>query len=227
VNALPLRLVRLWERLRYDRYWRSRASDWSYGINIIDQAISSGLYRTVLDAGCGRGDVVAHLLRQGYQACGVELSAHAVSHGVVKTGEVMQGSLDKLPFPDRSFDLVFSSEVLEHIAADRIPVVVRELVRICRTRLFLTISLRPSSQNNAFHVTLHPRHWWEDQFLQAGVHTNRTLVDRWQQRGPFTNREVLERGPASAIIDEMETFITQKPYSFCGELEPWYFVFDR
>jgi hypothetical protein len=59
------------------------------------------------------------------------------------------------------------------------------------------------------------------------VRANRPLVDRWQQRGPFTNREVLERGPASAIIDEMEAFIAQEPYSFCGELEPWYFVFDR
>jgi SAM-dependent methyltransferase len=182
VIALPLGVVRLWERLRYDRYWRSHPSNWSYGINVINQALSTGSYRQIFDAGCGNGEVVAHLLRLGYEARGVELSAHAVSHGLVNTGEVVQGSLEKLPFPDQSFDLVFSSEVLEHIPAERIPAVARELVRICRTRLFLTISLRPSSQNNAYHVTLRPRDWWENQFIQAGVHPNRQLVDCWQQR---------------------------------------------
>jgi SAM-dependent methyltransferase len=227
VNGLPLGLVRWWERIRYDRYWRSRPGNWSYGINVIDQAVATGSYRKILDAGCGKGDVVAHLLNRGYEACGVELSAHAVTHGVVRTGEVMQGSLDKLPFSDRRFDLVFSSEVLEHISAERIPAVARELVRVCRTRLFLTISLRPSSQNNMFHVTLRPRDWWEEQFLQTGVRPNRQLVDCWQHRGPYSNREVLERGPAAAIINEMKGFIADEPYSFCGELEPWYFVFDR
>lgn len=213
-------------RLRYDRYWRTRPAQWSYGINIIDQALSTGSYRTVLDAGCGRGDVVAHLLRKGYEARGVEVSQFAVQNGEVVTGEVLQGDLASLPFPDRHFDLVFSSEVLEHIPADQIPKVARELVRVCGRRLFLTISLRPSSQNNAFHCTLRSRNWWEQRFIEAGAQPVSDLVARFQQRGPFDNREVILRGPASGLIGEIEGFLTHPPYSFGGELEPWYFIFE-
>lgn len=226
MKKLSERLRGIFHRLRYDRYWRSRPAQWSYGINIIDQALSTGDYRTVLDAGCGRGDVVAHLLRKGYEARGVEVSGFAVEHGEVDTGEVLQGDLTKLPFRDRHFDLVFSSEVLEHIPADQIPSVARELVRVCKGRIFLTISLRPSSQNNAFHCTLRPREWWEQCFSEAGARPMPNLIAQFQQRGPFDNREVISRGPASGLIGEMRDFLTHPPYSFGGELEPWYFIFD-
>lgn len=226
MKKLSERLRGILHRLRYDRYWRSRPTQWSYGINIIDQALSTDDYCTVLDAGCGRGDVVAHLLRKGFKARGIEVSRFAVENGEVQTGEVLQGDLAKLPFPDRHFDLVFSSEVLEHIPADHIPAVTKELVRVCRGRLFLTISLRPSSQNNAFHCTLRPREWWEQCFLDAGARPARDLIAKFQQRGPFDNREVLLRGPASSLVAEMKDFLAQPPYSFRGELEPWYFIFD-
>jgi len=228
MHHLPARVLNWLQRVRYNRYWRSRPATWSYGIGIIQQALATGSFTDVLDAGCGRGDVVEYLLRCGYRARGVELSTYAVNHGNVTTGEVVQGSLEDLPFADRSFDLVFSSEVLEHIPAENIPAVARELVRVCRSRLFLTISLRPSSQQNAFHPTLRPRKWWEDQFQREGVQANRALVDRYQQREPgLSNQAVLTRGPARAILHEMEGFLAHEPYSLNGELEPWYFVFDR
>lgn len=220
------RLRGILHRIRYDRYWRSRPSQWSYGINIIDQALSTGDYKTVLDAGCGRGDVVAHLLKKGYEARGVEVSRFAVEHSEVRTGEVLQGDLAHLQFPDRHFDLVFSSEVLEHIPEDRIPAVVQELTRVCRKRLFLTISLRPSSQNNAFHCTLRSRAWWEQRFIEAGAQLVPDLIKQFQTSGPFDNREVILRGPASGLISEIGEFLANPPYSFGGELEPWYFIFE-
>ena len=35
--------------------------------------------------------------------------------GMSAAGRVVQGTLDKIPYPDDAFDVVFSSEVLEHV----------------------------------------------------------------------------------------------------------------
>lgn len=221
----PLRSFRHWyQRCRYDRYWRSQPSTWSYGITIIDQALSTGNFTSVLDAGCGRGDVVQALNSRGIPTVGVDIAGAALPEGP----EFVCCTLDRLPFSDQSFALTFCSEVLEHIPSGDIPGCLRELARVTRDRLFLTISLRPSSNHNAYHITLRPRTWWEDQMAAMPEwRKNTLLVDRFQRRGPFTNREVLEKGPTKAIMGELNWFLSSEPYSLEGELEPWYFVYDR
>ena len=83
---------------------------------------------------------------------------------------VKQGSLTSIPYPSKKFDLVFSSEVLEHIPEVDIPKVVRELCRVSKGDLFLSISLRRSGLDPLppeppnVHVTVKPREWWEEQF---------------------------------------------------------------
>lgn len=46
----------------------------------------------------------------------------------------------------RSFDLVFSADVLEHVHEDEAERVVAELVRVSRRHLFLSISLKPHTK---------------------------------------------------------------------------------
>ena len=48
---------------------------------------------------------------------GVEISdvRKTTCAGMGRAGRVVQGTLDRIPFPDESFDVVFSSEVLEHV----------------------------------------------------------------------------------------------------------------
>ena len=46
----------------------------------------------------------------------------------------------------RSFDLVFSADVLEHVHEDEAEQVIAELVRVSRRHLFLSISLKPHTK---------------------------------------------------------------------------------
>ncbi len=50
----------------------------------------------------------------------------------------------------RSFDLVFSADVLEHVNEDEAERVVAELVRVSRRHLFLSISLKPHTKVTKF-----------------------------------------------------------------------------
>jgi SAM-dependent methyltransferase len=73
----------------------------------------------VLDLGCGEGAFTAELQRAGARAIGVEVAPTAV-----RRAREHHPSLDfelvpfegPLPFADGSFDLVWASEVIEHVA---------------------------------------------------------------------------------------------------------------
>jgi malonyl-CoA O-methyltransferase len=69
----------------------------------------------ILDAGCGKGRYLRNLLREvpNLELHGVDLSL-AVMQSIPPEISRKQGSLLNLPYPDGSFDLVFSCEALEH-----------------------------------------------------------------------------------------------------------------
>lgn len=78
----------------------------------------------VLDVGCGRGDTVAWLLNQGWDAYGVDVAADYISRGRDYLRSLPGADPDRLqvidpdspyPFPDASFDIVLSDQVIEHV----------------------------------------------------------------------------------------------------------------
>jgi ubiquinone/menaquinone biosynthesis C-methylase UbiE len=92
--------------------------------------------RTVLDAGCGDGRVSASLATR-YDVVGIDVSSNAI--GRQERRRRVVGSLAALPFPDRSFDLVMSSEVIEHIPGDVLGQVLGELRRVSREYVLVTV----------------------------------------------------------------------------------------
>jgi SAM-dependent methyltransferase len=93
----------------------------------------------ILDAGCGSGRTMQDLVRYG-TVQGLELDPDAAAVARDRGhGEVQIGRLEELPWPDASFDLITSLDVIEHTPDDR--VALRELRRVCRPggTLLLTV----------------------------------------------------------------------------------------
>lgn len=91
----------------------------------------------VLEVGCNVGMQLHLLARMGFENLfGVEINSLAVERARrLNTGlpiDVVKGSALELPFPDDSFDLVYTSGVLIHIHPDDLPSVQREMVRCTR-----------------------------------------------------------------------------------------------
>jgi SAM-dependent methyltransferase len=86
--------------------------------------------RCVLDVGCGVGMYTAAFRRETPHVFGVEIERERAIEARERTGGVVEAVGEQLPFPDATFDLVFSHEVLEHVTDDR--VCVQEMVRVTR-----------------------------------------------------------------------------------------------
>jgi 2-polyprenyl-3-methyl-5-hydroxy-6-metoxy-1,4-benzoquinol methylase len=75
--------------------------------------------RRVLDLGCGQGDLTAVLAAAGGDVLGVEVAQAAVDRARRRHAE-LQFTLvpldGALPLDDTSFDVVWASEVIEHVA---------------------------------------------------------------------------------------------------------------
>jgi ubiquinone/menaquinone biosynthesis C-methylase UbiE len=84
---------------------------------------------SVVDLGCGVGNVVAHMRSKGKQATGItyqpaEIEAAKRKHDL----ELVRGDLHALPWPDGSFDGAICWDALEHTLAPL--VVLKEMHRV-------------------------------------------------------------------------------------------------
>ncbi len=73
----------------------------------------------VLDLGCGAGDLTADLARAAASVVGVDVAETALRRARVRHPEIsfLRAEIDgELPLPDNAFDVVWSSEVIEHVA---------------------------------------------------------------------------------------------------------------
>lgn len=73
---------------------------------------------TALDAGCGAGLFTEYLGSLGCNVSAVDFSSVAVDFVRQRcpSADVQQASLEqRLPFPDATFDLIWSTEVVEHL----------------------------------------------------------------------------------------------------------------
>lgn len=94
----------------------------------------------LLDVGCGNGQFLATMRELGWEVVGVEPDGQAVKMAQKRFGlNVYEGALEKISFPDNTFDAVTMSHVVEHLS-DPIGIL-RECQRVLKKggRLVVTV----------------------------------------------------------------------------------------
>jgi SAM-dependent methyltransferase len=84
----------------------------------------------LLDVGCGNAWSAYAFARRGFDVTGVDLNSDAFEPPLDPSLRLQEGSIQRLPFADHSFDLVASYQMLEHVPGPEDAL--REMLRVVR-----------------------------------------------------------------------------------------------
>ena len=135
---------------------------------IADRIVRDLHPRTVLDAGCAMGYLVAALRDRGVEAYGIDISEYAISkvrediRPYCVVGSITESPPKELP---QKYDLVVTIEVLEHLHAEEGEKAIQNLCTLSDTILF---SSTPNDFKEETHVNVQQKEYWACLFAQNG-----------------------------------------------------------
>jgi len=96
----------------------------------------------ILDVGCGKAFLLYEFTRavSGVEIAGLDISAYGIAHSKEETRPfLMEGSCTKLPYPDQSFDFVYSINTFHNLKADELKAALQEVERVGRNRKWICV----------------------------------------------------------------------------------------
>ena len=164
---------------RYDGRWRKVADAMAahYGLKPGDR---------VLDVGCGKAFLLYDFTQAvpGIEVAGIDVSEYGLAHAKDEVRPFLQlASAAELPFPDGSFDLVYSINALHNLPCYDLDKALREMQRVSRRHKYLCVE---SYRNEVEKVNL--MYWqltcemfctpaeWEWWFRQTGYTGDHSFI---------------------------------------------------
>jgi len=127
--------------------------------------------QSIIDVGCGNG-TITNRLGEEFNIVGVDRSVEALK--LVKTEKILS-SCDEIPVENESFDLVFSSELLEHLNDDIYYKTISEFKRISKEYILISTPFDESLNKGIvecpkcsyqYHMNSHFRAFNLDTYMQ-------------------------------------------------------------
>ncbi len=109
--------------------------------------------KRILDVGCGMGMYTGAFAQHSEHVVGVEVEADRARAAYQQVPRIAQAVGEALPYVAKSFDVVFSHEVLEHVSDDRR--CAEEMVRVTRPGGHIVIFV----PNRLYFLETHGIYW--------------------------------------------------------------------
>ena len=203
-----------------DRHW------WYRGRRTVLEGVLDGLDlpagTRILDAGCGSGRNMIELARYG-TVTGVELSETSVALARERhSGEVVAGSVLEMPFPDHSFELAVSLDVIEHLEDDL--TALREMRRTVAPggALLVTVPAYQWLWSGHDEINHHHRRYTRRSLQHVAEQAG------WRQaRTTYFNSLLLPVAILLRVLDRVNTKTTESSLDLWVPPEPLNWVLER
>ncbi len=137
----------------------------------------------MLDAGCGRGTFTAYAKELGIDAAGIDFSKWAIDHPHPKAkGLIQLGDVRDIQLEDKSIDLVFATDICEHIYDEDTDKMITEFQRVSRKWIFYNIGALMANSDEHFVLKkgeVPPLKW---QVTAVAGHVNVRPCEYWRQK---------------------------------------------
>lgn len=138
--------------------------------------------KSVVDLGCGVGDLVQGFLDLGIDAMGLEGTENVGSFLMIPKEKIVFADLCYPLFLTRKFDLTLCLEVAEHIEEKYVDPFCNNIVKMTKRHIVLTAA--PPGQLGHFHVNLQYPKYWIEKFLRYGflrqIAIEEKLRSKWE-----------------------------------------------
>ncbi|UCG53537.1 MAG: methyltransferase domain-containing protein [Candidatus Latescibacterota bacterium] len=164
--------------IRTEKGWAGRYGDHSQRdvqiLQYVEKVFPKPERQRILDASCGRGHLLQELLRRGFDARGTEIVPLLLERDLKHFPVTIKGYHELRDFGEGAFDMVISSDVLEHLLSEKM---VREAVEnlcfISKRYVVISTGLRPARTFPAhvpavkkitpdLHFFLRRATWWRE-----------------------------------------------------------------
>ncbi len=116
--------------------------------------------KTLLDVGCGRGYVLNQMVKTGLTLNGLDVKDNVP----LENGTYHKGTITKMPFADKQFDIVVSTHTIEHLVD--LNSAISELKRVCAKQLII---ICPKQRYYYYTLDLHLNFFPEEYYLQNAI----------------------------------------------------------
>lgn len=177
----------------YDSYWPNNVPIYERTREHVFSLLPDTPLGSALDAGAGTGVCTLALAERARMAIGIDLSAGSLKTAYQLAAQAgrtntafSQGNIQRLPFGDQTFDLVYSWGVVDHAVDPR--QAMGELARVLRpggtliVAVYLKTWLTPLHELSRYlclHTPLFPRKWF--------IHAIGQFVRLLERRRAMTN----------------------------------------
>lgn len=144
----------------------------------------------ILEVGCNMGNQLLLLQEMGFTNLhGIEIQDYALAYARrrVPSANLLQGSALAIPYPDREFDLIFTSGVLIHIAPDDLPMALSEIHRSAKTWIWGLEYFAPAMTEVNYRG--HSNLLWKTDYARAYLQQFSDLELAGEERLRYLNNE--------------------------------------
>tara|TARA_R110001592_G_scaffold71551_1_gene218670 strand:+ start:1504 stop:2112 length:609 start_codon:yes stop_codon:yes gene_type:complete len=148
-------------------------------IKIINDIIPKN--KKILDVGCSHGYAVEHLKNMGYDSYGVDIADKAIEY-CIKRGltNCKCSNANNINFKDNMFDVILSTDTLEHIPINDVDKVIEEFNRVTKKEatIFIKVATVPEINRSWEHII--------NDYVYSDLHLTTENLKFW--RNNFENK---------------------------------------
>jgi len=133
---------------------------------------------SVLDVGCGEGHAAGYFRDLGCEVLGLDGSEQARRDSVIPNHHVLHDFVNGTYTPDRTFDLVWSCEFVEHVEEKYAQ---NFLDLFCYAEKYLLLTYAPPGQEGWHHVNCQPPSYWIEKVSALGFVLEPELTKRTRE----------------------------------------------